>query len=158
VVPVGVGSLAQAVVQHYRSGTAAPALLAVEPRRAACALASLRAGEPVSVPTGVTVMAGLNCGTVSGLAWPYLAARLDAAVAVSDAASLAAVAELAAPHRPVARQSRQTCPLDTVARRNPLPTAARRPASCRHPPAPRPAAARELPGPAAAAKLLGAAP
>ncbi|WP_405738398.1 pyridoxal-phosphate dependent enzyme [Streptomyces sp. NBC_00028] len=96
-VPVGVGSLAQAVVTHYRSRPSgqAPALLAVEPETAACVLASLTAGTPVSVPTGDTVMAGLNCGTPSSLAWPYLYGGLDAAVAVPDAASLRAADDLA---------------------------------------------------------------
>jgi diaminopropionate ammonia-lyase len=110
VVPVGVGSLAQAAVAHYRAapGPAAPprpappgpaprrpALLAVEPDTAACLLASLRAGTPVPVPTAGTIMAGLNCGTISTIAWPYLSAGLDAAVAVSDAAARRAVADLA---------------------------------------------------------------
>jgi diaminopropionate ammonia-lyase len=108
-VPVGVGSLAQAAVAHYRAqdappsqaqdappGQARPALLAVEPDTAACLLASLRAGTPVPVATAETIMAGLNCGTVSAIAWPYLSAGLDAAVAVSDAAAARAVADLAA--------------------------------------------------------------
>ncbi|KUN20768.1 PLP-dependent lyase/thiolase [Streptomyces antibioticus] len=96
-VPVGVGSLAQAVVTHYRSRSAgrAPALLSVEPETAACVAASLAAGTPVSVTTGETVMAGLNCGTPSSLAWPYLYGGLDAAVAVPDAASVRAAADLA---------------------------------------------------------------
>ncbi|WP_460070736.1 diaminopropionate ammonia-lyase [Streptomyces sp. YKOK-I1] len=100
VVPVGVGSFAQAVVTHYRSrpapGPAAPALLSVEPDTAACVLASLAHGVPVSVPTGDTTMAGLNCGTPSGLAWPRLHGGLDAAVAVTDADSARAAADLAA--------------------------------------------------------------
>jgi diaminopropionate ammonia-lyase len=97
-VPVGVGSLAQAVVTHYRSRPSgrAPALLAVEPETAACVLESLTAGEPVSVTTGDTIMAGLNCGTPSSIAWPYLHSGLDAAVAVSDADSISAAAGLAA--------------------------------------------------------------
>jgi diaminopropionate ammonia-lyase len=100
-VPVGVGSLAQAAVAHYRArdtrpSQAPPALLAVEPDTAACLLASLRAGTPVPVPTAGTIMAGLNCGTVSAIAWPYLSAGLDAAVSVSDAAARRAVAVLAA--------------------------------------------------------------
>jgi diaminopropionate ammonia-lyase len=98
VVPVGVGSLAQVAIAHYRGsgrGTGT-ALLAVEPDTAACALASLRAGQPVTVRTGHTVMAGLNCGTVSALAWPYLAGGLDAAIAVSDQQAERAMAELAA--------------------------------------------------------------
>ncbi|MEV0148364.1 MULTISPECIES: diaminopropionate ammonia-lyase [unclassified Nonomuraea] len=97
-VPVGVGSLAQAVVTHYRSrpGGHAPALLAVEPETAACVLHSLTRGEPVSVVTGETTMAGLNCGTPSSIAWPYLRGGLDAAVAVTDADSARAAGDLAA--------------------------------------------------------------
>ncbi|MBZ4321030.1 diaminopropionate ammonia-lyase [Streptomyces huiliensis] len=109
-VPVGVGSLAQAAVTHYRSrrrpaaGPApapsapeppAPSLLAVEPEAAACLLASLTRGEPVSVATGETAMAGLNCGTPSALAWPFLRDGLDAAVAVTEAAGARATADLA---------------------------------------------------------------
>ncbi|MEU8033392.1 diaminopropionate ammonia-lyase [Streptomyces sp. NPDC049099] len=97
-VPVGVGSLAQAVITHYRSRGfgPAPALLAVEPEAAACVLASLTRGEAVGVTTGETAMAGLNCGTPSSLAWPYLHGGLDAAVAVPDSAAARAAARLAA--------------------------------------------------------------
>lgn len=96
-IPVGVGSLAQAVITHYRSGPGqAPALLAVEPVSAACVLESLTAGTPVSVTTGETTMAGLNCGTLSADAWPYLRDGLDAAVAIVDADSTRAVTDLAA--------------------------------------------------------------
>lgn len=95
-VPVGVGSLAQAVVTHYRSRPAgrAPALLSVEPEAAACVLAALTADRPLSITTGNTTMAGLNCGTPSSLAWPYLRDGLDAAVAVTDAASARAATRL----------------------------------------------------------------
>jgi diaminopropionate ammonia-lyase len=41
-------------------------------------------------------MAGLNCGTVSSLAWPFLRDGLDAAVAVTDAESAGAARDLAA--------------------------------------------------------------
>ncbi|MFF3767356.1 diaminopropionate ammonia-lyase [Streptomyces sp. NPDC001922] len=97
-VPVGVGSLAQAVVTHYRSRPAgpAPALMSVEPKAASCVLDSLVRGEPVSVTTGETTMAGLNCGTPSSLAWPHLRDGLDAAVAVTDADSDRAAADLTA--------------------------------------------------------------
>ena len=97
-VPVGVGSLAQAVVTHYRSAseTARPASLAVEPARSPCLIASLLAGKPLVVPPEPTVMAGLSCGTVSSLAWPTLEAGLDAAVAVPDEAARRAVIDLAA--------------------------------------------------------------
>jgi diaminopropionate ammonia-lyase len=84
-VPVGVGSLAQAAVTFHRSTQTEPAsLLAVEPDSADCVLASLTAGAPVSLETGLTQMQGLNCGTPSRIAWPFLAAGLDAAVRVSD--------------------------------------------------------------------------
>ena len=99
-VPVGVGSLAQAAVAHYRRAAlpaaARPRLMSAEPDTAACVLASLAAGSVVSVPTGATVMNGLNCGTPSSLAWPYIRGGMDAAIAVDDAAAAAAAAALAA--------------------------------------------------------------
>ena len=94
-VPVGVGSLAESVVRHYRRpGAAHPSVLSVEPDTAACVLASLTAGRPTTVATAATVMAGLNCGTISSSAWPVLHAGCDAAVAVSDDHALRAVADL----------------------------------------------------------------
>ncbi|SOF02882.1 diaminopropionate ammonia-lyase [Streptomyces sp. OV198] len=97
-VPVGVGSLAQAVVTHYRSRPAghAPALLAVEPQAASCVIESLTLGEPVSVTTGDTTMAGLNCGTPSSIAWPHLRSGLDAAISITDVDSARAAGDLAA--------------------------------------------------------------
>lgn len=94
-VPAGVGSLAEAVVRHHRRPDAPhPSVLSVEPDTAACVLASLVAGQAVTVPTGSTVMAGLNCGTVSSSAWPVLRDGCDAAVAVSDDDARRAVADL----------------------------------------------------------------
>jgi diaminopropionate ammonia-lyase len=99
-VPVGVGSLAQAAVAHYRRsglpGQRRPLLLSVEPDTAACVLRSLADGALASVPTSATVMNGLNCGTPSSIAWPYLRDGLDAAIAVSDADAREAVAALSA--------------------------------------------------------------
>jgi diaminopropionate ammonia-lyase len=94
VVPMGVGSVAQAAVTHYRSGSSAPVVLGVEPALAACITASLQAGEPVTVSTGTTVMAGLNCGTPSSLAWPVLQAGLSASVTVEEDEAIQAVADL----------------------------------------------------------------
>jgi diaminopropionate ammonia-lyase len=94
-VPVGVGSLAEAVVRHYRRpGAGHPRVLSVEPDTAACVLASLTAGHATTVATAATVMAGLNCGTMSRSVWPVLRAGCDAAVAVSDQDALRAVADL----------------------------------------------------------------
>jgi diaminopropionate ammonia-lyase len=97
VVPVGVGSLAQAAVTDARSRPEpGPAVLSVEPDTAGCVLASLRRGQIQSVPTAATIMAGLNCGTPSSLAWPILQAGLDAAILVRDDAAARAVHDLAA--------------------------------------------------------------
>jgi diaminopropionate ammonia-lyase len=98
VVPTGVGSLLQAALTHYRSDPArhSTAVVSVEPVDAACVRASVAAGRPVTVDTGRTVLAGLNCGTVSTLAWPFIAPGLDAAVTVGDASAVAAAHDLAA--------------------------------------------------------------
>ena len=96
-VPTGVGSLLQAALQHYRGPALEenPAVLAVEPVTAACVTASLAAGRPVRVDTSVpTIMAGLNCGTVSTIAWPAIRDGLDAAVAVTDDQAMAAARRL----------------------------------------------------------------
>ena len=96
-VPTGVGSLLQAALQHYR-GTVrqrSPAVLAVEPVTAACVTASLAAGKPISVDTSVpTIMAGLNCGTVSTIAWPAIRDTPAAAVVVTDEQARAAMHRL----------------------------------------------------------------
>ena len=95
--PVGVGSLAQAMVDHYRSGVTRPRLLSVEPVTAACVATSLLAGEITSVEIeSPTIMAGLNCGTPSTIGWPSLLNGLDAAISVTDQESRTAVADLAA--------------------------------------------------------------
>ncbi len=75
--------------------TPAPALLTVEPDSAACVLESLTRDRPRRVATGATIMAGLNCGTISRLAWPVLRAGLDAACSVNDRAAATAAADLA---------------------------------------------------------------
>lgn len=86
VVPTGVGSLLQSAVAHHRRNSLnlTPSILSVEPESAACVLASVRNGRLTSIPTGATIMAGLNCGVPSSLAWPLIEEGLDAAVAVSD--------------------------------------------------------------------------
>ena len=86
VIQIGVGALAAAAVRHYRrAGGPRPQLLGVEPERAACVLASVEAGEIVTVPgPHDSIMAGLNCGTPSIVAWPDVANGFDVYVAVED--------------------------------------------------------------------------
>lgn len=85
IVPVGVGSFAQAVVTHFKASGKTTKVLTVEPDTAACLYESLTNGEPVTLEkTGPTVMSGLDCGTVSSNAWPLLQAGVDASLSVSD--------------------------------------------------------------------------
>lgn len=95
-VQMGVGSLAMAVVQHYRTADRVTQVVGVEPLRAACVLQSLEAGKLTEIPGPHTsIMAGLNCGNTSPLAWPYLQGGLSAAVAISDTQARAAMCLLA---------------------------------------------------------------
>ncbi|WP_308465507.1 pyridoxal-phosphate dependent enzyme [Rathayibacter soli] len=99
VTPCGVGSLIQACAAHYRgtdrgANATRPTLISVEPRDAACLIESLSAGHPVAVATGQTRMAGMNCGTVSTIAWPILKQSIDIAVAVTDEEDEQAVHDL----------------------------------------------------------------
>ena len=75
VVQVGVGAFAAAVARHFRSPsvTPHPKLVGVEPAGAACLFESVSAGRLVSVPgPHDSIMAGLNCGRPSLVAWPTL--------------------------------------------------------------------------------------
>jgi len=98
-VQIGVGSLAASAINHYRSAEVdpLPLIAGVEPLDAACAMRSLEKGEPVVVPgPHRSMMAGLNCGTLSSIAWPLLLSGLDVAVAASEERAAEAVRRLAA--------------------------------------------------------------
>ncbi|KFY29943.1 hypothetical protein V493_02188 [Pseudogymnoascus sp. VKM F-4281 (FW-2241)] len=95
ITPVGVGSLATAVVSHAKSGGRSITTLAVEPDTAACLHTSLKAGIITPIKTPGTIMTGLDCGTVSTAAWPVLQAGIDASVTVSDSSCHDAVLYLA---------------------------------------------------------------
>jgi diaminopropionate ammonia-lyase len=99
-VQIGVGTLASAVVRHYRREglVPRPRLAGVEPMGAACVLRSVAAGAPVMLSVGAdaSIMAGLNCGTPSSAAWPALLRGIDAYVAVEDEQARTAMRLLAA--------------------------------------------------------------
>jgi diaminopropionate ammonia-lyase len=86
VIQLGVGALGAAAAIHWRGdGRRSPFLIGVEPDGAACVLASARAGRIVTVPgPHDSIMAGLNCGTPSIVAWPFVTAGFDAFVAIGD--------------------------------------------------------------------------
>jgi diaminopropionate ammonia-lyase len=80
-VQIGVGSFAAGMVRRF-AGTR---IVGVEPLAAACALASAEAGALAEVPgPHDSVMAGLNCGRPSPLAWPIVSRGIEAFAAVSD--------------------------------------------------------------------------
>jgi diaminopropionate ammonia-lyase len=80
---IGVGAFAASMVERFRRDGSR--LVGVEPARADCATASIEAGRLVSVPgPHDSIMAGLNCGTPSLIAWPVISKGIDVYVAVDD--------------------------------------------------------------------------
>ena len=98
-VQIGVGALAAAVVQHYRRRDldVRPHLVGVEPTGAACVFESIEAGRLITVPAGAdsSIMAGLNCGTPSTIAWDMLYDSLDVCMTVDDRTTCSAMRVLA---------------------------------------------------------------
>ncbi len=96
-IQAGVGGVAAAVsVQMRARFTPHPALVVVEPERAACLLESCLAGRKVGVGGGLqTVMAGLACGEPSLLAWQELERAASAFMAIPDAVVAPAMRRLA---------------------------------------------------------------
>jgi len=93
----GVGGVAAAVaVQVHARCQPTPALIVVEPDRAACLLASAELGEPTAIPGNLdTMMAGLACGEPSLLAWEVLNHAAAAFMAIPDEAAIATMRLLA---------------------------------------------------------------
>ena len=92
-VQVGVGALAVAMVRHYAPGAR---VIGLEPDGAACCYESVVAGEPVVVPGPHTsIMSGMNCGTVSLIAWPELRDGLAAVMTLDDNTARDAMRRLA---------------------------------------------------------------
>jgi len=86
----GVGALAAAVCLglHRRYAAAPPRVVVVEPDGAACLFASVAAGRAAAAPAPVhSVMAGLDCGETSPLAWDILDSRAAAFMTVPDTAT-----------------------------------------------------------------------
>lgn len=91
----GVGALAAAIVRHRFSRM--PKIVSVEPLQAACALASIQAGQIVSLPgPHDSIMAGLNCGRPSLIAWPIVSRAIHSFLAIPDERAREAMRALAA--------------------------------------------------------------
>ncbi len=94
----GVGGLAAAVTAHLWEayGADMPAIIVVEPDKAACLYESALAGEPTAVNGELdTLMAGMACGEPSVIAWPFLQSGAAAFMAIPDEAALDAMRLLA---------------------------------------------------------------
>jgi len=72
------------VNSHFRRQGRSTRVIGVEPDTAACLWKSLSGGASIAIETVPTIMAGLDCGTVSTTAWPILSKGLCASVTVSD--------------------------------------------------------------------------
>ena len=105
----GVGGAAAAVSIHLRARfKPAPALIVVEPDRAACLLASAELGELTAIPGDLdTLMAGLACGEPSLLAWQELDRAAAAFMAIPDAAAVETHAPAVRPRHRIRRIRRR---------------------------------------------------
>lgn len=95
----GVGGFAAAGVDFFRRrlGASLPKLVVVEPLDADCLLASsLTSDGEMAHAKGNqnSLMAGLNCGTPSSVAWPLLRDSIDAFIAIDDGWAAQAVRRL----------------------------------------------------------------
>ncbi|UCE24261.1 MAG: diaminopropionate ammonia-lyase [Candidatus Zixiibacteriota bacterium] len=86
-VQAGVGSFAASAAWYYTHQDCRPNLVAVEPTQADCLMASIRHGDgqpQVSRGNSQTIMAGLNCGTPSLIAWPLIRDSYSLFLTISD--------------------------------------------------------------------------
>ncbi len=94
-IPIGVGALAVAAAVHYASTPTR--LIGVEPYGAECVYQSILANNIETVPGPQdSIMAGLNCGTPSLIAWPHMRDRFDAYTVIEDTYARQAMRLLAA--------------------------------------------------------------
>jgi len=93
----GVGAAAAAVsIQCRARFNPSPALIIVEPDRAACLLESAKRGELTAIAGDLdTIMAGLACGEPSLLGWQELERSAAAFMAIPDEAAVATMRLLA---------------------------------------------------------------
>jgi diaminopropionate ammonia-lyase len=99
-VQAGVGSLLHAAVNHYRARTDQPMMVAVEPVQSDPLLASINTDDGRPAPSRGrqdSIMAGLNCGSVSLAAWPTVRRGVELFMTVSDRFAAEAMRRLARP-------------------------------------------------------------
>lgn len=93
----GVGSFAAAGIFYYlnRYGSMRPKIVIVEPKEADAILHSFKKGS-ISTSPGYskTIMAGLNCGTPSSIAWDLIKNGSDISIKIDEAYAEQAMREL----------------------------------------------------------------
>ncbi|HSW89017.1 MAG TPA: diaminopropionate ammonia-lyase [Candidatus Saccharimonadales bacterium] len=97
-IQIGVGGLATTAVWHYKQPELqhTPKIMGVEPLLADCVLESMQAGHIIEVfGPHTSIMAGLNCGIPSLVAWPTLSKGVDVFIAIEDVYAKEAMKELA---------------------------------------------------------------
>jgi len=96
---IGVGSWAASIISYAMSQWENPPIfISVEPYSANCLFESIRTGRRVSVKNNqTTMMAGLNCGTVSTKAWDILKNGIVGSISISDKLSEQGMKVLANP-------------------------------------------------------------
>ncbi|MCP4152364.1 MAG: diaminopropionate ammonia-lyase [bacterium] len=89
ILPAGVGGMAAAGTSYYvrRYGADRPKIVCIEPADCDCFLESVRYGKGEPLPTRgpqESIMAGLNCGTPSPIAWSVIRDGMHLFLAVTD--------------------------------------------------------------------------
>ncbi|QBJ96054.1 diaminopropionate ammonia-lyase [Rhodococcus sp. ABRD24] len=93
---IGVGAFAAAVARGFAEHDGVH-LVGVEPTQADCVTASIEAGGVLTIPgPQLSMMAGLNCGTPSIIAWPDVSSGYQTFVTISDEQAADAMRLLAA--------------------------------------------------------------
>ena len=95
----GVGSWAASIISYFlQQWEDVPFFIGVEPYSSNCLFESMKAGHRVSVENkGTTIMAGLDCGSVSTIAWDILKYSLIGSLSISDQLTKTAMRKLALP-------------------------------------------------------------
>jgi diaminopropionate ammonia-lyase len=89
ILPAGVGGIAAAGTSYYvrRYGRQRPKLVCVEPSDCDCFLESVKYGQGKPLPSrgkAESIMAGLNCGIPSPVAWPIIRDGMELFLAITD--------------------------------------------------------------------------
>ena len=95
----GVGSWAASVIMYIlEEWESSPIFIGVEPHSSNCLYESIKVGRRVSVQSDInTKMAGLDCGSLSTIAWEILDKAVFGTISISDKTSEKAMQVLASP-------------------------------------------------------------